>query len=382
MAGSEAVLAYKVSEPIESFLKKVPVRTMANKTEFAGSHRIALELKENPRMASFYIKKYEELVSGIAQVLKGLLEGKSGKNLEESFFREVWSIMKSNLRFSFRPEFYLYRPLQTNLIDCDTSAYLVYDIARSLNIHSNIVMTVHPPHAFIKTSNFFFETSSFDKLYLYGVGKIPVMYSDHYIIPQDKVDAESYRMTSVRYYKDYDYNLALDAINKAISIDPENFFLYKERESCLLSLAGSGDNPKKSQELIALAEQDHKKAENLIKKLFGNHMPYDIFNLSTFYEKRIEHLSHLIVKTQDDREFKILLEKKRKTQMKLIEEEIKVISGNLLIPDMPDSVISLYFKSRAERYDQLVSFLTDPRAIARFKKLAQEDLKKASIYRQ
>jgi len=128
----------------------------AERLELAGVRRIMIELEGKPEVKEF-CRRYSNLVDSISDILKEDL--KIQPHEEQRFITEVWGIIKGNLnikkgenRFGF-----LWESLETKKWDCDNSSFLVFDVAKKLEI--NAKMASLPGHVLIVTDNFYFETA-------------------------------------------------------------------------------------------------------------------------------------------------------------------------------------------------------------------------------
>lgn len=371
--------APEVSPQIEAFLRKVPEK--AARLMLAGSHRISLELRHDPPRAAFYIRKYEDLISSMAGVLEGQLRGMKGKAKEEAFIKGIWSLMKSNLRFTYQMEEYLHRILQTNKVDCDTSAFMVNDVAKLLGIRTNLVYV--PGHTILRTDYFLFETSEFKSLIYSDIRNLPEKHALSYTVPKGMEAAEDHRTMAHLQTTFWRYEDALRSIGRAIGINPSNPFFYQSRILICLQLAGHSPDPKDARRYLDLAREDEARVERMIGGMVGKHLPlYRTFALSIFFRARASHLASLLAKTDDGTRFRSILAQKQEAKRREVEEAVKEVSAKLSIPGLSSDVRHSFLDQRSMLYEWLGGLLKDQEQKDRMHRLAERDRKEAAKLRR
>jgi len=121
-------------------------------SSYIGAQRILLELYDQPVNAEFYSDRYIHYVDSITKVLKkiGIKPGD-----DEKFIKEISHIITS--RFQYRANFFLWTGIRDDLLDCDNTAFLVYDAGEKLGIKVSLVAV--PGHVLAIVGNFAYETT-------------------------------------------------------------------------------------------------------------------------------------------------------------------------------------------------------------------------------
>ncbi|MFH1285101.1 MAG: tetratricopeptide repeat protein, partial [Candidatus Micrarchaeota archaeon] len=203
------------------------------KTE--GAKRIQIELEDEPKKAAEYAEKYNELIRSIVSIIKDEAKGKPID--EEGFFCMIWKIMAETLKITYGANKFgfLHESLDPNAFDCDTSAFLVYDVAKALNISANIVDLPPQPladkymsngHALIKTTNFYFETTNGQ---YFPVGKLLSQYPIHQILKENEIQSVTYVTRGGAYSDKCNYDKAISDYGEAIRLNPKHTKVYYDR---------------------------------------------------------------------------------------------------------------------------------------------------------
>lgn len=122
-------------------------------SEYLGAQRINLELYDQPLAANFYASMYIHYVDSIVNLLKRNPLIKQGEY--ENFIINTSEIVTN--RFKYGANILLWQGIRKNLLDCDNTAFLVYDIGKKLGFEVSVVFV--PGHAFVITGNYVYETT-------------------------------------------------------------------------------------------------------------------------------------------------------------------------------------------------------------------------------
>jgi len=127
-----------------------------------GVQRIIAELASDPEKALLLASKYTDLVETISNILieLGILDDPTPSlDLFRRFLTELWSIMHSNLgiKYGTKDADLLSTCLESNEWDCDSSTFLVYDVATFLGLDMGVV--IGPGHTLIALGELVFETT-------------------------------------------------------------------------------------------------------------------------------------------------------------------------------------------------------------------------------
>ncbi|MFH1285140.1 MAG: tetratricopeptide repeat protein [Candidatus Micrarchaeota archaeon] len=223
----ESAPELNLAPKLKAYLEKVPSKAEEMKT--AGAERIAIELEDKPKLALAYQQKYNELVSDIAFILKSEL-GNSPN--EEKFITSIWGIISSNFEVP-TPGTMIDRMdemLEKGTFDCDTCAFLVFDVARQVSVNLAIIHV--PGHYFVKTDNFFFETRTGD---YHPLAELNGSYPFIFNITSDPsaVSAQSYFIHGDNYCESAP-NKAVAFFTKSIALNPIDSFAYWVRGNIYL----------------------------------------------------------------------------------------------------------------------------------------------------
>jgi len=198
-----------------------PVTAQALKT--SGGLRIYNELLADGKLNEWpaYAEKYVKLVESISTALREEAGIKPGD--EKQFLEQIWGIVgMSNIKIA--RDNYLYKSL-TDMneirMDCDESAMLVFDIAKNLKIDAWVVGV--PGHAFVRTSNFFLETTSGAH---YPLSSIRAHYPDILFDSNDIKKLQSLTFLSLGIVKDGDEKF--EYFKKATDANPAQVEAYND----------------------------------------------------------------------------------------------------------------------------------------------------------
>jgi tetratricopeptide (TPR) repeat protein len=155
------------------------------------------------------------------------LDIKEEKKREEAFITEVWGIMKSNLNIKYGSNKFgfLYESLKTNEFNCQTSAFLVYNIAKQLGIEIQMILV--PEHVLVKTENFYFETTY--GLYTDKKNYLESKYRYYDILTEDQIQSITYENRGIAKYNLEDYKGAIEDYTRAIKLNPNRAGTYYNR---------------------------------------------------------------------------------------------------------------------------------------------------------
>ena len=139
------------------------MKNLGKYSSYLGAQRIRLELYDNPILAAFYAEMYIHYVDSIFHILKDSLRIRPLES--ERFIQEASSIIP--VRFKYSVNFLLWEAICKNQMDCDNSAYLVYDLGRKLDMEVSVVFL--RLHAIVLVGDYAYGTtgnSYFKKEYL------------------------------------------------------------------------------------------------------------------------------------------------------------------------------------------------------------------------
>lgn len=243
-----------------------------------GEKRIRIELEDKSK-AEKYVTKWNDLVASVASVVEGSIKNYKGKEREEKFITSVLGALISNVKIKYGQsrEDSLFESLDTKEFDCDTSIFLIYDIARKLQI--NMEMIAVTGHALIKTNNFFFETTTGE---YYALAELSKRYPNNLVILNpNQIQYFSYHQRGLLYFKKGKYAEAIDDYNRAIQLCSKHADVYLNRGAA---------NYKKGNHKEAIA--DFNKAIRL--------NPTDTYaynNLAVMYETTGDYVKAIITHT-------------------------------------------------------------------------------------
>ena len=131
-----------------------------------GEERIREECKAlgmDQRSTERFVERYNALVKqGYEKLAKEL-----GKTRDEKLFiRKVWELLSKDFGFSFKPTNLLTDALTAKNTDCDTAAFLIFDIGRLLHIPGISIVAVKD-HAFVRTQNYYLQSGN-RRLFVWG----------------------------------------------------------------------------------------------------------------------------------------------------------------------------------------------------------------------
>lgn len=202
---------------------KAPAKGLPRKT--VGSVCILIELADSLKQAFSYGSKYDELVFDISTILLN----KYGAGMdEETFMTQVWGVMVSDLGMiiSMSAPLYLSESLQKGIFNCMTSSFLVFDVAKELGMRIEMVFV--PEHVFVKTENFFFETTSG---HYHPLNEIHDRYPTIYAMTADpaKIQSGAYDSRGIVDRGRDKPQQALDDFSKEIELNPQEAGGYSNR---------------------------------------------------------------------------------------------------------------------------------------------------------
>jgi len=123
-------------------------------SDYLGAQRIKLELFDQPFAADFYSKIYIHYVDSIADILKKNPLIKPGEY--ENFIINISEIITD--RFKYGANTLLWIGIRRDRLDCDNTAYLVYDIGKKLGFEVSIVSLWG--HALVVAGDYAYETTN------------------------------------------------------------------------------------------------------------------------------------------------------------------------------------------------------------------------------
>ena len=119
-----------------------------------GVERIEIELADTTLDIKSYTQRYKDIVNQAVGIIK-----KDGQQIDEvTFFKRVWLLIGN--RICKPPNEFLWYAADNGMaaMDCNSSAFFIYDIGNQIGIRTNIVLA--PEHLLIKTDSYYFETTS------------------------------------------------------------------------------------------------------------------------------------------------------------------------------------------------------------------------------
>ena len=125
-------------------------------SDYLGAQRIKLELFDQPFVADFYANMYIHYVDSIVNILKLNPLIKSGEY--ENFILYTSEIVTK--RFKYGANSRLWQGIRKDRLDCDNTAYLVYDIGKKLGFEISVVFV--PGHALVIAGDYAYETTRRD----------------------------------------------------------------------------------------------------------------------------------------------------------------------------------------------------------------------------
>lgn len=120
---------------------------------YLGAQRIKLELFDQPFAADFYSGIYIHYVDSIANILKKNPLIQPGEY--ERFITEIAQIITT--RFKYGANTMLWKGIRRDRLDCDNTAYLVYDVGKKLGFEVLIVSVWG--HALAVVGDYAYETT-------------------------------------------------------------------------------------------------------------------------------------------------------------------------------------------------------------------------------
>ena len=199
--------------------------------ELAGIRRIFIELEGEPEKAKQYSEKYAELVKSAVNFMKNEAKIKPGQ--EGPFVAEIKGVLKNlGVQPGETRRNFISESLDKKKWDCKNSAFLVYDVAKGLEIDASFVST--PDHMLIVTKSFLLETTD-------GTFTFKDALKDRHPVvcetgADDMADSFSHMNRGRAYARQGDYGKALESYNRSIATDPRNFLAYYNRGNAQMML--------------------------------------------------------------------------------------------------------------------------------------------------
>ncbi len=219
-----SVLPFEEPNPLLSM--KPSKTSQAEEYKYAaGETRLRIELEGKPKeVIESYVKKYRELCDTIYGILKDL---GIGQNDEKKFIIETSSILYSTLNLKHLGRAFIYDffdkiDTKDAGLDCDTSAFIVFDVGRRLEICGLEIVDV-PGHSFIRTEKYGFETTfGSPEDCIFPINDLKMHYPVIYMSTSDIVKMQSitYSTRGVAKHILGDYKGAIDDFNKSIRLNP------------------------------------------------------------------------------------------------------------------------------------------------------------------
>ena len=122
-------------------------------SDYLGAQRIRLELFDQPFAAAFYAGIYIHYVDSIVNILKMNPLIKPGDY--ENFI--IYTSEQVTTRFKYGANVLLWQGIRRDLLDCDNTAYMVYDIGKKLGFEISVICV--PGHALVTAGDFVYETT-------------------------------------------------------------------------------------------------------------------------------------------------------------------------------------------------------------------------------
>lgn len=141
-----------VLKNMDIFLSSL-LKNLTKYSPYLGAQRIRLELYDSPILAAFYAEMYIHYVDSISIILKDSLKIKPGES--ERFIQETSGIIP--LRFKYSINYLLWEGICKNKLDCDNTAWLVFDLGRKLGMKVSVVFL--RLHAIVLVGNYAYETT-------------------------------------------------------------------------------------------------------------------------------------------------------------------------------------------------------------------------------
>jgi tetratricopeptide (TPR) repeat protein len=317
----------KVAPKIKSFLDEYAFKVNPSAVmETAGSRKIKIEMRGKEE-AEAYAWKYNRLVSAISYAIKEneeYINSTIGYWKEGQFMNCIWAIMDSALCMRYEGGAHMSLIIKTGRFNCSTSSFLVFDVAKELDIKVEIVSVRH--HFFIKTENFLFETTNgqYDPIadirdhypVIYNMTSDPekiqsIDYAErgrdyanrgknqkaikdyNKAISIDSTNVSAYFGRGEAYYSLGNYWQAVGDYNKAISIDSTDVDFYKNRGEAYYSLGNYWQAVGDYTKVVALSQSRMERA-SYYEKLGG--LYFDLKN----YKKAVRNYSKAIKLNPND----------------------------------------------------------------------------------
>lgn len=181
-----------------------------------GAQRILIELYDQPLAGAFYATMYTHYVDSITAIMK------DGHNVKPDeivrFISEVSQIIPNRFPYGINHE--LWRGIRRNRMDCDNTAFLVYDIGTKLGFIVNLVVVYG--HALVIIGDYAYETTE-DRYY--PKESVGSKYGTIYLNTSDpkKVHAQLTCWSSAfQWIEDGDYEKARALLKTGLRALPDN----------------------------------------------------------------------------------------------------------------------------------------------------------------
>ncbi len=125
-------------------------------SDYLGAQRIKLELFDQHFAADFYSRMYIHYMDSIADILKKNPLIKPGEY--ENFIINISEIITD--RFKYGANTLLWIGIRRDRLDCDNTAYLVYDIGTKLGFEVSVVSVYG--HALVVAGDYAYETTGWE----------------------------------------------------------------------------------------------------------------------------------------------------------------------------------------------------------------------------
>lgn len=199
-----------------------------------GAARIFIELEDTPEEAKRYGEKYTALVRNIADALRnGWLtppENEINPYEEIKFFEKIRDLLKNDLgiHYGVTASEFISESLDTRKWDCDASAFLVFDVAREVELPIQMIFVPGQEHVLVATENICFESPL-------GVISprlvLPLLHPKVSLKTSDpeKIHSLSFFSRGMVRLKKEDYDRAIADFNEAIRRNPVDQLAYNNR---------------------------------------------------------------------------------------------------------------------------------------------------------
>ncbi|MCX6269952.1 MAG: tetratricopeptide repeat protein [Bacteroidetes bacterium] len=203
---------------------------------YAGVRRILIELSDDQLLAQKFAGQYCRMVAFIAGQLLNEEEmvpkeddpDSVSMRKQRNFLNRIWSIYSTELDIqygfnNFSHDLWKCLIPDDMLMDCDNSAFLVYDVGRKLgfNIELILVNGLSISHALVKTPDYEYESTD-GAFYRLGYAKKTYQTFLHIINDPEKLQSIPEMNKSLTYSDLRVFDRAISSGLRAISLDPDN----------------------------------------------------------------------------------------------------------------------------------------------------------------